>query len=78
MSHQYLPRCLSIQAALGFKDKYKARTFASNVPWTIIQLRHASVLYALFLQSIKGPQNEPPDAGMINPPNLIRVTDLIS
>ncbi|KAA8652069.1 mediator of RNA polymerase II transcription subunit 16 [Aspergillus tanneri] len=62
MSHQYLPRCLSIQAALGFKDKYKARSFASNVPWTILQLRHASVLYALFLQFNKGIQTEPPDA----------------
>ncbi|KAI9041628.1 mediator of RNA polymerase II transcription subunit 16 [Aspergillus affinis] len=61
MSHQYLPRCLSIQAALGFKDKYKSRTFASNVPWTILQLRHASVLYALFIQFNKGTQNEAPD-----------------
>jgi mediator of RNA polymerase II transcription subunit 16 len=66
MSHQYLPKCLSIQAALGFIDKYKLRNFASNVPWTILQLRHASVLYALFLQYLKGGvQAEPPDAGMI-------------
>ncbi|KAF7594100.1 mediator complex subunit [Aspergillus hancockii] len=64
MSHQYLPKCLSIQAALGFIDKYKSRSFASNVPWTILQLRHASVLYALFLQYLKGGvPAEPPDAG---------------
>lgn len=68
MSHQYLPKCLSIQAALGFIDKYKSRNFASNVPWTILQLRHASVLYALFLQCLKGGvQTEPPD------PDAIRI-----
>ena len=67
MSHQYLPKCLSVQAALGFIDKYKSRNFASNVPWTILQLRHASVLYALFLQYLKGGvQAEPPDAGKIS------------
>ncbi|KAJ1714501.1 mediator of RNA polymerase II transcription subunit 16 [Aspergillus flavus] len=66
MSHQYLPKCLSVQAALGFIDKYKSRNFASNVPWTILQLRHASVLYALFLQYLKGGvQAEPPDADAI-------------
>ncbi|KAE8372148.1 mediator of RNA polymerase II transcription subunit 16 [Aspergillus bertholletiae] len=66
MSHQYLPKCLSVQAALGFIDKYKSRNFASNVPWTILQLRHASVLYALFLQYLKGGvQTEPPDADSI-------------
>ncbi|KAL4893963.1 mediator complex, subunit Med16 [Aspergillus ambiguus] len=61
MSHQYLPRCLSIQAALGYTNKYKARSFSSNIPWAILQLRHASVLYALFLQFNKGAQGEPPD-----------------
>lgn len=76
MSHQYLPRCLSIQAALGFKDKYKSRSFASNVPWTILQLRHASVLYALFLQFNKGVQTEAPDPGMTQPRLIDLTTDL--
>ncbi|KAF9889204.1 mediator complex subunit [Aspergillus nanangensis] len=61
MSHQYLPKCLSIQAALGYQNKYKPRSFSSNIPWAILQLRHASVLYALFLQYNKGGQTEPPD-----------------
>ncbi|GAB1205497.1 hypothetical protein APSETT445_004173 [Aspergillus pseudonomiae] len=79
MSHQYLPKCLSVQAALGFIDKYKSRNFASNVPWTILQLRHASVLYALFLQYLKGGvQAEPPDAvnGRI-PPVLVTAVSTI-
>ncbi|KAE8150072.1 mediator complex, subunit Med16 [Aspergillus avenaceus] len=66
MSNQYLPKCLSVQAALGFVDKYKPRSFASSVTWTVLQLRHASILYAMFLQFNKGGvQTEPPDADAV-------------
>lgn len=48
MNHLYIPRCLSIQAALGFKECYKPRSLAASVSWAILNLRHASVLFAYF------------------------------
>ncbi|CAK45284.1 uncharacterized protein An08g02480 [Aspergillus niger] len=61
MNHPYIPKCLSIQAALGFADKYKPRSFASSVSWSILQLRHAAILYPFFFQYNKGIQAEPHD-----------------
>lgn len=63
MNHPYIPKCLSIQAALGFADKYKPRSFASSVSWSILQLRHAAILYPFFFQYNKGIQAEPHDPG---------------
>ncbi|PYH92172.1 mediator of RNA polymerase II transcription subunit 16 [Aspergillus ellipticus CBS 707.79] len=66
MNHPYIPRCLSIQAALGFNDKHKPRSFASSVSWSILQLRHASILYPFFFQYNKGGiQPEPHDADVV-------------
>ncbi|CAG8331554.1 unnamed protein product [Penicillium salamii] len=65
MSHPYIPRCLSLQAALGFKGKPKQRNLASAVPWAILQLRHASVLYAYFFQYNKAGQNESLDPDVL-------------
>lgn len=65
MNHTYIPRCLSVQAALGFKDKYKPRSFASTTPWVILHLRHASLLFACLLQYNKAPQLEPHDPGKL-------------
>ncbi|PWY81960.1 mediator of RNA polymerase II transcription subunit 16 [Aspergillus heteromorphus CBS 117.55] len=65
MNHPYIPRCLSIQASLGFKDKYTARSFASSVSWSILQLRHASILYPFFFQYNKGMQTEPHDPDVL-------------
>lgn len=65
MSHPYIPRCLSMQASLGFKGRYKPRNMASAIPWAILHLRHASVLFAYFFQYNKGAQQpEPHDPGM--------------
>lgn len=63
MNHPYIPRCLSVQAALGFKGKYKSRSFVAAVPWAILHLRHAAVLFAYFFQYNKGTQTEPHDPG---------------
>lgn len=63
MGNQYIPRCLSIHAAMGHTNKSKARSFGSNIPWAILQIRQVSVLYALFIQTTKGAQGEPPDPG---------------
>ncbi|PYI12583.1 mediator of RNA polymerase II transcription subunit 16 [Aspergillus sclerotiicarbonarius CBS 121057] len=65
MNHPYIPKCLSIQAALGFTDKYKPRSFASSVSWSILQLRHASILYPFFFQYNKGIQAEPHDPDVL-------------
>ncbi|KAJ5091848.1 Mediator complex subunit Med16 [Penicillium alfredii] len=65
MSHPYIPRCLSLQAALGFKGRLKRRSLASAVPWASLQLRHASVLFAFFFQYNKGGQNEAHDADVL-------------
>lgn len=65
MSHPYIPRCLSLQAALGFKGRLKQRNIASSVPWAILQLRHASVLYAYFFQYNKVGQTESHDPGQL-------------
>lgn len=69
MNHPYIHRCLSVQAALGFKDKYRPRSFPSAVPWANLQLRHAAVLFAYFFQhnKDKATQNEPHDPGTFIP-----------
>ncbi|KAL5045781.1 mediator of RNA polymerase II transcription subunit 16 [Aspergillus fruticulosus] len=64
MNHPYIPRALSIQAALSFKGKFKARNIASNVPWAIIQLRQAAMIYPSFFQynkGVQGPEPHDPD-----------------
>lgn len=63
MSHPYIPRCLSLQAGLGFKGRLKQRNLSSAVPWASLQLRHASVLFAYFFQYNKGGQTESHDPG---------------
>ncbi|KAL4941327.1 hypothetical protein BDV06DRAFT_229775 [Aspergillus oleicola] len=66
MNHPYIPRALSIQAALGFKSKYKARSISSNVPWAILQLRQAAIIYPFFFQYNKGVQApEPHDPDVV-------------
>ncbi|OJK00380.1 hypothetical protein ASPACDRAFT_1868972 [Aspergillus aculeatus ATCC 16872] len=65
MNHPYIPRCLSIQAALGNKGKNHQRGFASSVSWFILQLRHASILYPFFFQYNKGIQAEPHDPDVL-------------
>ncbi|KAJ5107443.1 Mediator complex subunit Med16 [Penicillium angulare] len=67
MTHPYIPRCLSLQAALGFKGKLKRRGLASSVPWTILQLRHAAVLIAYFFQHGNKGQSDASD------PEILRV-----
>lgn len=61
MTHPYIPKCLSLQSSLGYRGKSKRRTLASSVPWAIVQLRHASVLFAFFFQHTKGSPNEAHD-----------------
>ncbi|KAJ5898231.1 Mediator complex subunit Med16 [Penicillium tannophilum] len=61
MTHPYIPRCLSLQAALGYKGRLKRRGLPSAVPWAIIQLRHAAVLIAYFFQHGNKGQSEAHD-----------------
>lgn len=83
MSHPYIPRCLSLQAGLGFKGRLKRRNLSSAVPWASLQLRHASVLFAYFFQYNKGGQTESHDPGEFkeNPfyrdPLLIETKDVL-
>ncbi|KAJ5637510.1 hypothetical protein N7490_007389 [Penicillium lividum] len=67
MTHPYIPRCLSLQAALGFKGRLKRRSLSSAVPWAILQLRHAAVLIAYFFQHGNKGQGEAHD------PEILRV-----
>lgn len=64
MTHPYVPRCLSLQAALGYVGRLKRRNLASSVPWGVLQLRHASVLFAFFFQNNKVGQSDAHDPGM--------------
>jgi mediator of RNA polymerase II transcription subunit 16 len=77
MSHPYIPRCLSLQAGLGFKGRSRHRNLASAVPWAILQLRHASVLFAYFFQYNKGGQTESHDPGELNKAALLFSLSLI-
>jgi mediator of RNA polymerase II transcription subunit 16 len=54
-----------LQAALGFVGRFNRRPLASAVPWAILQLRHASVLFAYFFQYNKGGQSEAHDPGRL-------------
>ncbi|OKL60129.1 Mediator of RNA polymerase II transcription subunit 16 [Talaromyces atroroseus] len=62
MQHPYIPRCLSMQAALGFQNYFTPRSLPSSVSWSILHLRHASLLFAFFFQYSKAPkESESPD-----------------
>jgi mediator of RNA polymerase II transcription subunit 16 len=65
MRHPYIPRCLSLQAALGFKNYYTPRTLPSSVAWAILNLQHVSVLFAYFFTYNKTSKEEPHDHGML-------------
>ncbi|KAE8549529.1 hypothetical protein EYB25_008051 [Talaromyces marneffei] len=56
MQHPYVPRCLSLQAALGFQNFQTPRGLPSSVPWAVLHLRHASLLFAFFFQYSKQPK----------------------
>ncbi|KAJ5098862.1 Mediator complex subunit Med16 [Penicillium argentinense] len=61
MTHPYITKCLSLQAALGYNGRLKRRSIPALVPWAVIQLRHAAVLFAFFFQSNKGSPHEAHD-----------------
>ena len=63
MSHPYVPRCLSLQAALGFRGRLQTRRISSAVPWAVLQFRHAAMLCVYFFQNAKGVQGETFDPG---------------
>ena len=63
MTHPYIPRCVSLQAALGFRGRLQRRNLSSAVPWAILQLRHAAVLIAYFFQHGNKGQGEAHDPG---------------
>ncbi|KAL3480222.1 mediator of RNA polymerase II transcription subunit 16 [Aspergillus californicus] len=66
MNHPYIPRALSIQAALGFQNKFKARSITSGVPWAILQIRQTAIIYPFFFQYNKGVQAaEPHDPDVV-------------
>ncbi|GAM41433.1 hypothetical protein TCE0_042r14550 [Talaromyces pinophilus] len=56
MQHPYVPRCLSLQAALGFQSFQTPRGLPYSVPWAVLHLRHASLLFAFFFQYSKQPK----------------------
>ncbi|KAH8697294.1 putative RNA polymerase II mediator complex subunit Sin4 [Talaromyces proteolyticus] len=60
MQHQYIPRCLSVQAALGFQNHFAPRNLPSSVAWAILNLRHTSVLFAFFLGYTKTAKEHEP------------------
>ena len=62
MNHPYITKCLSIQTTLGFHSKYKPRDLVSAIPFAILNLRHASMLFAYFFHYNRGPQPEPSDS----------------
>ncbi|KAK2754263.1 mediator complex subunit [Arachnomyces sp. PD_36] len=53
MSNPYIVRCLSVQAAVGFKSNFMRRDLISVVPWIVLNLRHISVMVTYFLQYTK-------------------------
>lgn len=66
MQHQYVPRCLSMQAALGFQNHFTSRSLSSSVAWSILNFRHASILFVYFLTYSKTfKDQEPYDPGML-------------
>ena len=66
MTHPYIPRCLGLQATLGFNGRLKRRALNSAVPWAFIQLRHAAVLIIYFFQHGSKGQSDGHDQGKYN------------
>lgn len=82
LNHPYIPRCLSLQAALGYKGKLKRRNLASAVPWANVQLRLASALFAYYFQNYKPGQGDTLDPGELTSlkhyhQKLIRSTEFL-
>src|SRR5215471_14676843 len=48
LNNPLLQKCLSMQAALGFKTFFKPRSLAAAVPWVTLNLRQISMLFAYF------------------------------
>lgn len=64
MSNSYIVKCLSIQAALGFKSTFQRRELTSSVPWIALNLRNFSMMVTYFMQFNRGPKGlESHDAG---------------
>ncbi|KAJ5714011.1 Mediator complex subunit Med16 [Penicillium malachiteum] len=67
LKHQYIPRCLGLQAAMGFRGRLQPRSLPSAVPWAIIQLRHAAILILYFFQHGNKVQSE------VHDPEVLKV-----
>lgn len=64
MSNPYIVKCLSVQAAFGFKSSFTRRDLPAAIPWIALNLRHISVLVTYFLQYNRGAKGyESHDAG---------------
>lgn len=64
MQQQYIPRCLSLQSALGFKNYFSPRTLSASLCWWILHIRHACIVFTSFLKYKAQKENEPHDLGM--------------
>lgn len=64
MNNQFIQKCLSMQAVLGFNTRYKPRGLAAAVPWVTLNLRHISILFVYFFHMTKtGKEAESYDPG---------------
>ena len=70
MNNQFVQKCLSMQAVLGFNTRYTPRGLAAAVPWVTLNLRHVSILFAYFFHITKaGKEAESYDPGK---PSLVQ------
>ncbi|KAI2790102.1 Mediator of RNA polymerase II transcription subunit 16 [Penicillium oxalicum] len=66
MTHTYIPRALSLQTSLGFRGRNRPRTMPSAMSWTVLQLRHSSLLFATYFQHCNNFPAEQSDSGILH------------
>ena len=65
MNNQFVQKCLSMQAVLGFNTRYTPRGLAAAVPWVTLNLRHVSILFAYFLHITKAGKEADPGKSLV-------------
>ncbi|KAI5283824.1 mediator complex subunit, partial [Ascosphaera acerosa] len=63
LSNPYIPRCLSVQAAMDFPSFTRVRALPALLPWLTLNLRHISVIYSYVFRQGKRKDFEYHDHG---------------
>lgn len=47
LNNQFVPKCLGLQAALGFKSLYQPRELSASIAWLALTLRQITIIFSV-------------------------------